>query len=116
MEQSRNHLYRVDRFAVPPASLAEFLSLVEGTHEVLRAQAGFLRDMVLEQVAGPGRFNVTTLAEWRDQPSYDAAVEAVQRHHAAIGFDRTAMAGRLGIKADIAVYRRRGATGDRMHP
>ena len=98
-------LYRVDRFSVPEAALPEFATLVERTHVILRGQSGFVRDLLLRQVSGPGRFNVTTIAEWADQRSYDAAVEEVRRFHDSIGFDRSSFAARLGIEADIGVYR-----------
>ena len=42
---------------VPHAAREEFLSRVRDTHRVLRRQPGFIRDALLEQVAGPGRFN-----------------------------------------------------------
>jgi hypothetical protein len=106
----QNPLYRIDKFVVPESALAEFLALVERTHEVLRGQSGFVRDLVLEQVSGPGRFNVVTLVEWSDGASLDGAVDAVRRFHDAAGFDGRSVAARLGVSADIAIYGQSAAT------
>ena len=98
-------LYRIDKFVVPTASLGEFAALVGRTHEILQRQDGFVRDMVLEQISGPGEFNIVTLVEWADHRSYQAAAEAIARFHEEIGFDRRATVNRLGVEADIGVYR-----------
>ncbi len=107
--QSRDALYRIDKFAVPEAALLEFLALVNRTHEVLRRQSGFVRDLVLQQVSGPGQFNAVTFVEWADQASYDEAAEAVHRFHGTIGFDAKSAMARLGITADIGIYRQDAA-------
>ena len=102
-------LYRIDKFTVPDAALAEFVTLAWQTHEVLRSQSGFVRDLILEQVSGPGQFNAVTFVESKDESSYNRAVEAVRRFHDAVGFDRKSVAARLGIVADIGNYQRREA-------
>ena len=98
-------LYRIDKFVVPAASLGEFAALVGRTHGILQRQDGFVRDLVLEQVSGPGVFNVVTLVEWAEHRSYQAAVETITRFHQEIGFDRSATVKRLGVEADIGLYR-----------
>lgn len=98
-------VYRVDKFVVPAGSLGEFTSLVGRTHDVLRGQGGFVRDLVLEKVSGPGVYDIVTLVEWAEHRSYQAAVETIARFHKEIGFDRNATVKRLGIQADIALYR-----------
>ena len=50
----KTSIYRVDKFIVPQAAREEFLKKVHDTHSVLRHQPGFIRDTILEQVAGPG--------------------------------------------------------------
>lgn len=100
-------LYRIDKFVVPTTSLGEFAALVGRTHEILQRQDGFVRDMVLEQISGPGEFNIVTLVEWADHRSYQAAAEAIARFHEEIGFDRRATVNRLDVEADIGVYRER---------
>lgn len=98
-------IYRVDKFVVPEAARDEFLARIRETHELLRRQPGFIRDAILEQVAGPGKFNIVTIAEWQDQAAIDAARDAVRRAHAQRGFSPQETMKRLGIEADIADYR-----------
>ncbi|MBN7757589.1 antibiotic biosynthesis monooxygenase [Nitratireductor aquimarinus] len=98
-------VYRVDKFAVPAAGRQEFLERVSATHDALRRQDGFVRDVVLEQASGPGDFNFVTLVEWRDEAAFAGASQAVASMHQETGFDRHEMMERLGIRADIANYR-----------
>ncbi len=106
--QSR-HRYRVDKFVVPAPAREEFLGKVRKTHSVLKIQPGFVRDTVLEQVAGSGEFNFVTIVEWDSQASVDNAKAAVASMFAQSGFNPQEMFGRLGIKADLANYRRTDA-------
>jgi hypothetical protein len=43
-------VYRVDKFSVPVHARKKFLERVHATHELLRAQVGFVQDSILEQV------------------------------------------------------------------
>lgn len=101
---SEGALYRVDKFVVPAAARDAFLERVMATHAVLRAQAGFMRDLVLEQRGGPGEFNLVTLVEWENAGVVAAASDAVARAHAEAGFDRQTFLAQHGIRADIANY------------
>lgn len=103
-ETSAKTRYRVDKFIVPPAAREAFLERVTVTSRLLRAQPGFLRELVLEQNAGPGEFNFVTVAEWSDDAAIEAATEVVARAHAEMGFDRQAFVAEHGIRADIAHY------------
>jgi quinol monooxygenase YgiN len=98
------HIFRVDKFIVPEAARAEFLQRVHATHQVLRQQPGFVRDTLLEQFSGPGRFNFVTIAQWQNQAAVDAARSVVMAAHAADGFNAQEMIQRLGIEADIGNY------------
>jgi len=98
-------IYRVDKFVVPEAAREEFLRRVHETHQVLRRQPGFVRDSLLEQVSGPGRFNIVTVAEWESQAAIDTARTEVMNAHAKSGFNAQETIARLGIEADIANYR-----------
>lgn len=100
----RTRIYRVDKFVVPQAAREEFLERVNATHQILRRQPGFIRDAILEQVAGPGKFNIVTIAEWESQSAIDAAREVVSKVHAESGFNPQETMARLGIEADIANY------------
>lgn len=100
-----SRLCRVDKFVVPEAAREEFLQRVRETHQILRRQPGMLRDAILEQVGGPGRFNIVTIVEWESQLAIDSARQAVMQAHTASGFDAHATLQRLGIEADVANYR-----------
>jgi heme-degrading monooxygenase HmoA len=101
----KTSIYRVDKFVVPQRAHEEFLKRVRATHQVLRRQPGFIRDTLLEQVAGPGRFNIVTVAEWESQEAIDAARVVVKKAHAESGFSPQEAMARLGIEADIANYK-----------
>lgn len=103
-DRTANPRYRVDKFVVPQAAMADFSDAVRRTHEVLRRQPGFVRDFVLEQVSGPGDFNVVTFVEWADDDALASALEAVRRFHQSAGFDGKALAERLGVRGDIGIY------------
>ncbi|RUO34822.1 antibiotic biosynthesis monooxygenase family protein [Aliidiomarina soli] len=103
---TKTAIYRVDKFSVPQAAKDEFLKRVRDTHHVLRRQPGFIRDTLLEQVAGPGQFNIVTIAEWENQQAIDAARTVVMQAHVESGFNPQEAMARLGIEADIANYRR----------
>jgi heme-degrading monooxygenase HmoA len=98
------HIYRVDKFVVPDAARQEFLGKVRSTHQLLKAQPGFVREVVLEQTSGPGRFNFVTVVEWQSQSAIEAAKAVVMAAHAKGGFNPQALFARLGIEADIANY------------
>jgi heme-degrading monooxygenase HmoA len=99
-------VYRVDKFVVPGAARTEFLERVETTASKLRTLPGFVRHLVLEQTAGPGEFNFVTLAEWEDAERHERAKATVSAWHAETGFSPRAILDRLGIRADVAEYRR----------
>lgn len=105
---SREHrpFYRVDKFAVPQAGRDEFLARVAATHALLRKQDGFVNDIILEQQSGPGEFNFVTMVEWETPDVVERVTAAVAKLHAETGFDRHEMMSRLGIRADIANYKR----------
>lgn len=103
--KSDSHIFRVDKFVVPSTTRDAFIERVMATHEVLRKQPGFVRDYLLEQIAGPGEFNVVTVVEWASQAHIDKAKAAVMAMHKQSGFNPQETLARLGIKADIANYR-----------
>lgn len=98
-------IYRVDKFAVPDSARGALMARIEMTHALLRQQPGFRRDLVLEQISGPGEFNVVTMVEWDGPDAIVAARAAVTAMHRGDGFDPQVMFARLGIRADLANYR-----------
>ena len=105
-------IYRVDKFAVPDSARAPLLAKIEMTHALLRQQPGFRADVVLEQISGPGEFNVVTMVEWDGPDVIAAARAAVMAMQRSEGFDPQAMFARLGIRADLANYRAISRGGD----
>lgn len=98
------NVFRVDKFSVPAPARQEFLSRVLATHQVLRSQAGFVREAILEQTSGPGKFNFVTIVEWENAAAMEPARQVVAALHRQMNFDAREMVARLGIRADIADY------------
>ncbi|MGN6820767.1 MAG: antibiotic biosynthesis monooxygenase family protein [Sphingomonas sp.] len=97
--------YRIDKFVVPDAARQAFIDAVDDTDAVMRAQPGFVRHDLLEQVGGPGEFNFVTVAEWESDAVVPVVAAAIARRHAECRFDRIAFFAQHGIRADIATYR-----------
>jgi hypothetical protein len=91
---------------VPGHAREEFLTRVHATHEVLRTQAGLVREAILEQTSGPGEFNFVTIVAWENSDAIEGARRAVAALHQKMNFDPQAMINRLEIRADIANYKR----------
>jgi hypothetical protein len=98
--------FRVDKFVVPARAREEFLGKVHATHDVLRKQPGFVRDAILEQSSGPGEFNFVTIVEWENGDFFEGARQAVAALHRKMNFDPHELIARLGLRADIANYKR----------
>jgi hypothetical protein len=99
-------IYRVDKFVVPSSAREEFLDRVRRTHALLKAQPGFVQDSVLEQFSGPGEFNVVTTVEWASQEAFENASAVVTARYREMNFNPQETLARLGIKADLANYKR----------
>lgn len=98
-------IYRVDKFAVPRAALPVFMERVRHAQQALDAQPGRLRNLVLEQEAGPGEFNVVTITEWESAEAMAAARDAMAEQFLREGFDPDTFRRSLGIRADVGTYR-----------
>ncbi len=99
-------IYRVDKFVVPIAAREEFLDRVRRIHAFLKEQPDFLQDFVLEQFSGPGEFNVVTTVEWASQETFENASAVVTARYREMNFNPQETLARLGIKADLANYKR----------
>jgi heme-degrading monooxygenase HmoA len=108
-------IYRVDRFSVPPQAREEFLEKVQATHGLLRSQAGFVEDAILEQASGPGEFNFVTIVEWENAEAMEPARRAVAALHEQMNLDPREMFTRLGIRADLGNFKRVEQTNRREH-
>jgi heme-degrading monooxygenase HmoA len=97
-------VYRLDKFIVPRNAREEFLTKVKGTHQLLRAQPGFIQDFLLEQPLSDEVIQVATLVEWQNQQAIDNARVAVMDMHKQSGFNAQELIARLGIKAEMGSY------------
>ncbi|MBI4907543.1 MAG: antibiotic biosynthesis monooxygenase [Acidobacteria bacterium] len=98
------HLYRIDKFKVPPQARDEFLTRVHEIDGFLKTLPGYVRHTVYEQSSGPGAFNFVTLAEWESASHVEGALQSVAARNRANGFNQREVLARLGIEADIAFY------------
>jgi hypothetical protein len=104
MSQASQHLYRIDKFKVPPATREEFLAAVRNIELFLRTQPGYVNAVTYEQTSGPGVFNIVTIAEWDSTESMEAAKQAAALRYKASGFNPQEFMTRLGIEGDMAIY------------
>ncbi len=102
---TREPIFLIDKFDVPPAAEAEFLRRIRATHALLSKQPGCLLNLVLRQTGGPGTFNFVTLVSWDSQEAIDRARLALITAQAADKFEQGGFLERLRVKADIATYR-----------
>ncbi|MGM8228102.1 antibiotic biosynthesis monooxygenase family protein [Cellvibrio sp. ARAG 10.3] len=101
---AHKRLYRLDKFIVPVGALEEFLAKVKSTHQLLRNQAGFIQDFLLERPLSDEAIQIATLVEWQDQQSIDNARHAVMAAHKSSDFNAQAFTDRLGIKVEMGSY------------
>lgn len=99
-------LFRVDKFAVPAASLSAFLARVHNVDRLLAKQTGCRQNLVPTQSEGPGEFNVVTIVEWASAEAMAQAKATMQAHYASEGFDPPAFMKSLGVRGDLSVYSR----------
>jgi len=102
--QNPQHLYRIDKFQVPPSARDQFLTRVREIHGFSSTLPGFVRHAIFEQSSGPGAFNFVTLAEWESVEALEGASKSVAARFAASGFNPQEVRARLGIEADVAIY------------
>lgn len=102
------HIVRVNRFSVPVEARDEFLRLIKATHEVIRAQPGFIDDMILEQQSGIGLFNLLTVLQFEGEHVLQSVITAVARFDEATGINRQALTRRLGVETSVGFYRHAG--------
>jgi heme-degrading monooxygenase HmoA len=99
-------LFRVDKFAVPPASLGAFLERVQSVDRLLARQPGCRQNILLTQTEGPGEFNVVTIVEWASAEAMARAKATMQVHYASEGFAPAVFMKSLGVRGDLSVYSR----------
>jgi heme-degrading monooxygenase HmoA len=103
--QHQQHVYRIDKFKVPPSAREEFFAGVHESQGFLSTLPGFVRNSVFEQMSGPGAFNFVTVVEWESGEAIEDAQKSVAAKYESIGFNPQERRTRLGIEADVAIYR-----------
>ncbi len=101
-----SHIYRVDKFVIPASARDEFFARANAAKDFLQRQEGFVRSTYLEQFAGPGEFNVVTIAEWKSQAHIEQAKVAMAAMVEREGIEpQEQFQRRLDIKADPGFFR-----------
>ena len=97
--------FRIDVFAVPGSARSEFERAMTRNLAFLRTLPGFRGHEVFEKTAGPGRFDVVTVAAWESQQAMDSASVAVRDYYREIGFDPAPFMAERGIAGEVATFR-----------
>ncbi|MCC2610611.1 antibiotic biosynthesis monooxygenase family protein [Neorhizobium petrolearium] len=103
-EMKSGRVVRVNRFSVPAGARDEFMRLIGRTHDIIRAQPGFIDDMVLEQNSGADTFNLITILQFEGEHVLQPVIAAVAKADAAAGIDRQMLSRRLGVETHVAFY------------
>jgi heme-degrading monooxygenase HmoA len=98
-------VFRIDKFAVPSASLPAFTEALHHIQQILSTQPGCRQNLVLTRDREPDVFNVVTLVEWASADDLAAAKAVVQKQYAEEGFSPPEFMRQLGVTADFGVYR-----------
>jgi len=104
-ERLTSSVYKVDKFAVPAASIDAFVAKLTETHAFLDDMEGCIQNLILTQESGPGGYNIVTIVEWRDQACLDRARSLAAERYRESGFEPATMIDALGIRADLGNYR-----------
>lgn len=97
-------LFRIDRFTVPAAVRAEFLTRIHFIDALLKLQPGCRAHRVFERPVNDGEVAIITVAEWESPEAMAAARDQVGSEYRRQGFDPAAFMARLGVTADIGTY------------
>lgn len=96
--------FRIDSFTVPTGARDAFLARVNATHAVLKQQAGFQFDRIVERKLSDEASRIITIVEWESEAAIAGAVAAVKAAHAADGFSTPDFIRETGIVADLGFY------------
>jgi heme-degrading monooxygenase HmoA len=97
-------VFRIDRFVVPAAAEAEFLTVVTATNTVFEAMDECLQLQVLKQEGSPGSYNYITVAQWASSAAVAKARAAVAARHESMNLNPQEFLTRLNIKAELGYY------------
>src|SRR5262249_57388755 len=83
-----NLQFRIDAFAVPAASRAEFEAAMRRNLAFIETLPGLMSHMVFEKTRGPTTFNIVTVAVWESPEAIAAAGHKVRTHYPNTAFDK----------------------------
>lgn len=95
-------IFRVDKFIVPNIARNEFLDAVKRIHTILKKQPGYIQDFIFEQFSGTGKFNITTIVEWKNLDFIEKAKIGILNIQERDGFHPSEIITRNNIKPDIS--------------
>jgi hypothetical protein len=95
--------FRIDAFAVPDGSRAEFEEAMRRNLAFLETLPGFRGHVVFRKTSGPTDLDVVTLAVW-ERGAVEGAAAAVRAYYARIGFDPPEALKRWRIRAELGNY------------
>lgn len=101
---NESRVFRIDRFVVPAAAEAEFLSAVAETNTAFDGMDGCLQRHVLKQEGESGDNTYITIVEWASFSAIQKAREAAAAKHKEMNLDPQEMFQRLQIKAELGNY------------
>ena len=96
----------IDLFVVPDESMAAFVEQTREVQRFVRALPGFVEGYFYEKKAGDNRYNVLTLAVWKNEAAFENAKQAVADEFRKQDFDRQAFIKKLNIEVTRSVYDR----------
>lgn len=99
-----NHIHKLDKFAVKNSVRSEFLPIVLGIMELLKAQPGYIQSCIIEQPGETGEFNLVTLTEWESNHAFEGARGAVLAMQRESGLNTQELMARLGVRAEMGIY------------
>jgi heme-degrading monooxygenase HmoA len=101
---NESRVFRIDRFVVPAAAEAEFLSTVAETNTVFDAMDGCLQRHVLKQEGPTGHNTYITIVEWASVAAIQKAGAAVAAKHKEMNLNPQELLQRLQIKTELGNY------------
>lgn len=96
----------VDLFVVPKESMTAFVEQAREAQRFVRSQPGFIEGYLYEKKAGDNRYNVLTMAVWKNQAAVENAKQAVADEFRKRGVDRQEFIKKLNIEMIRSVYDR----------
>jgi heme-degrading monooxygenase HmoA len=97
-------VFKIDRFAVPHASLPAFIKRLRWIDKILGTLPGCRTNLVLTQATDSAEFNVITIAKWANAQEFAQVKAAIQQRYADDDFDPAAYMQTLGVRADMGLY------------